>query len=242
MRRCYCIPLTYTYEPTVSALLTLSPPTSRCAHRAHGRGGDLFYASHAWHPFFLQGTKTLAYELWEDLGFRAPDNIIIPTGGGSNILGCDIGFSELMRSGEIKNLPRLFCAQPLVCSPIATAILEAQGVNDEVTAPKEWNVPIQTAAEGTSISRPVRQDECVTAVLRSKGGAVRVTEDQMKEATFEMAQMGLYTEPTCAQAAAACKLLLEKGTIKPDETTVVVLTSTGVKATPMIADLLRVKI
>lgn len=87
----------------------------------------LFYASHNWHPFFLHGeavtpppchatsllppervmrwlrgragTKTLAYELWEDLGFQAPDNVIIPTGAGSNILGCDLGFSELLRSG-----------------------------------------------------------------------------------------------------------------------------------------------
>ena len=61
--------------------------------------------------------------MWEDLGFRAPDNIIIPTGAGSNILGCDLGFSELLRTGEIKRLPRLFCAQPLLCSPIATEVL-----------------------------------------------------------------------------------------------------------------------
>jgi threonine synthase len=68
----------------------------------------IFYASHNWHPFFLQGTKTLAYEIWEDLGYQAPDNIIIPTGAGSNILGCDIGFGELLRSGQIRKLPRLF--------------------------------------------------------------------------------------------------------------------------------------
>ena len=68
----------------------------RCA-----RSETIFYASHNWHPFFLHGTKTLAYELWEDLGFRAPDNIITPCGAGSNVLGCEIGFSELLRAGEI---------------------------------------------------------------------------------------------------------------------------------------------
>ena len=61
--------------------------TADAAVAAHGRegrgGGSVFYASHAWHPFFLQGTKTLAYELWEDLGFRAPDNVILPTGSSS---------------------------------------------------------------------------------------------------------------------------------------------------------------
>ena len=83
--------------------------------------GDHFYASHNWHPFFLQGTKTLAYELWEDLGFRAPDNIIMPCGAGSNVLGCEIGFSELLRAGEIEAMPRIFAAQPANCGPIAAA-------------------------------------------------------------------------------------------------------------------------
>ncbi len=66
---------------------------------AVARSSSVFYASHNWHPFFLHGTKTLAYELWEDLGFRAPDNIITPCGAGSNVLGCEIGFSELLRAG-----------------------------------------------------------------------------------------------------------------------------------------------
>ena len=130
--------------------------TADAAVAAHGRdGGKVFYASHNWQPFFLQGTKTLAYELWEDMGFRAPDNVIIPTGAGSNILGCDLGFSELRASGEIQSLPRLFCAQPLVCSPIATAIQAAIGEEDGKVAPEAWNTPTKTMAEGTSIAQPV---------------------------------------------------------------------------------------
>ena len=69
---------------------------------------SIFYASHNWHPFFLHGTKTLAYELWEDLGFRAPDNVITPCGAGSNVLGCEIGFSELLRDGEIDSYAAYF--------------------------------------------------------------------------------------------------------------------------------------
>ena len=227
--------------------------TADAAVAAHGRGGDLFYASHNWHPFFLQGTKTLAYELWEDLGFKAPTNVIIPSGAGSNILGCDLGFSELLANGEISALPRLFCAQPLVCSPIATAILDALD-EDDGQSPRcggaakrngpppsdSWNVPTKTVAEGTSIARPVRLPECVDAVVRSKGGAVRVTEAQIQDATFALARIGLYTEPTCAQAAAAYETLLASGKVRADETTVIVLTSTGVKATPSIAGLLGV--
>ena len=74
--------------------------TGHAPTRPSGRPRAIFYASHNWQAFFLQGTKTLAYELWEDLGFRAPDNVIIPTGAGSNVLGCDIGFGELLRRGR----------------------------------------------------------------------------------------------------------------------------------------------
>jgi threonine synthase len=93
-------------------------PREESEHEAIRQSDNIFYASHNWHPFFLQGTKSLAYELWEDLGFKAPDNIIIPTGAGSNVLGCHIGFSELVAAGQIKKLPKLFIAQPLNCSPI----------------------------------------------------------------------------------------------------------------------------
>ena len=92
-------------------------PMRRCARRR-----TIFYASHNWHPFFLQGTKTLAYELWEDLGFRAPDNVIVPCGAGSNVLGCGIGFSELLRAGQIDAMPRIFAAQPANCAPIAARL------------------------------------------------------------------------------------------------------------------------
>src|SRR5688572_14482413 len=58
-----------------------------------------FYAGHNWHPFFLDGIKTIGYELWEDLGYRAPDNIVFVSGAGSIALGCDVAFGELLRAG-----------------------------------------------------------------------------------------------------------------------------------------------
>src|SRR5882724_8686430 len=83
--------------------------------------GESFYASHNWHPFFIEGTKTLAYELWEQLGFTVPDNILVPTGYGSNILGLDRGFDELTRQGEITRRPRLFAVQAENCAALAAA-------------------------------------------------------------------------------------------------------------------------
>lgn len=208
-------------------------PGSRqdCADAALAESERLFYASHNWHPFFLHGTKTLAYELWEDLGFRAPDNVIVPCGAGSNVLGCGIGFDELRRAGEIDRGPRIFAAQPANCAPIARAFLG------------EAAVPAQpTIAEGTAIAQPIRLAE-VNQVLRdSGGGAVMLEEAEIAAATLELARTGIYVEPTCAQAAAAFARLLAAGTIRADETTVVVLTGTGLKSTPRIAELLGLAI
>jgi len=88
-------------------------PRQESETEAIRQSSEVFYASHNWQPFFLQGTKLLAYELWEDFDFDPPDNIIMPVGAGSNLLGCDIGFKELMAAGQIKKLPRLYAAQPL---------------------------------------------------------------------------------------------------------------------------------
>jgi threonine synthase len=200
---------------------------------AEARAASTFYASHNWHPFFLHGTKTLAYELWEDLGFRVPDNIIIPCGAGSNVLGCDIGFGELLRAGEIDRLPRLFAAQPANCGPIATTFIA--GRREKVSTPV-----LPTIAEGTAIAAPIRLPEVLAALRRCGGGAVLLTEEEIGTSTLELARTGIYVEPTCAQAAAAFGRLLATGAIKANETTVLVLTSTGLKATPRIAELLGI--
>lgn len=194
---------------------------------AEARASTLFYASHNWQPFFLEGTKTLAYELWEDLGFAAPDNVIVPCGAGSNVLGCWIGFSELLRAGAITRMPRLWAVQPVHCGPIAAA---AMGVEAAPVRP--------TMAEGTAIAAPIRLPEVVAALRESGGGAVLLQEDAIGAEVLHLARLGLYVEPTCAQAAAAFGVLLADGRIGVGETTVVVLTGTGLKATPRIAELL----
>ncbi len=188
------------------------------------QSASIFYASHNWQPFFLQGTKTLAYELWEDLGFRAPDNVVIPCGAGSNVLGCEIGFDELLRRGEISRMPRLFAAQPANCAPLVAAFEAGAKVCTEIE-------PRPTIAEGTAIARPVRGREVLAALRASGGAAVAVGEDEIETAARRLALGGLYAEPTSAVAAAGLSRLLASGAIGPGESTVVVLTGGGLKAT-----------
>jgi threonine synthase len=216
------------------AMVELIPGTRQdTADAAVARSDSVFYASHNWHPFFLQGTKTLAYELWEDLGFRAPDNIITPCGAGSNVLGCEIGFSELLRAGLIDTLPRIFAAQPANCAPIAAAFMAG---SDEAVP----TTISPTIAEGTAIARPIRMREVLGTLRQTRGGAVTLTEQEIGEATLDLARIGIYVEPTAAQAAAAFGKLLATGTITPEQTTVLVMTGTGLKATQRIAELLGI--
>ena len=120
----------------------------------------IFYASHNWHPFFLHGTKTLAYELWEDLGFRAPDNVIMPCGAGSNVLGCEIGFSELLRAGRDR------ATAPHLRRPAGR--IARRSPRRSSPGRRGGRDPDQpTIAEGTAIAQPIR--------LREVLGALRAT-------------------------------------------------------------------
>jgi len=206
-------------------------PRQATADEAIRQSERIFYASHNWQAFFLQGTKTLAYELWEDLAFRAPDNIIIPMGAGSNVLGCDIGFAELMRAGEIDRLPRLFGVQPERCAPIHASFMA--GV--DVPVPVETG---PTVAEGTAIAKPVRLREVIAALRRSGGATVAVSEQAIIEGVWQLARAGLYVEPTSASPFPALRQLRASGVVKPEEVTVLVLTGSGLKATQTTARLM----
>ncbi len=181
--------------------------------------GEGFYASHNWQAFFLEGTKTLAYEIWEDLGFRAPDAVVLPVGAGSGLLGLALGFGELLRAGQIDRLPRLYAAQPLACSPV-----------DAAHRGQPARPVSSTLAEGAAIRSPLRMPEMLAALRESRGGSVAVTEAEIVRAHAELAGHGLFAEPTSAVAAAGFARLLVDGAISPDETTVVVLTGSGLKA------------
>ena len=193
---------------------------------------EIFYASHNWQPFFIEGTKTLAYELWEQLDFRAPDNVVVPLGYGSNISGCARGFAELLRNGEIASMPRLFGVQALNCAPYYRAYQANAGdlVDTEITP---------TIAEGIASSKPTRVREVLSAVRDSGGAIVAVSEADIVAALGTLARSGLYVEPTSAAAAAGLSHLVRSDIIQRDQSTVLVLTGTGLKASERIGQLLN---
>ncbi|WP_306205742.1 threonine synthase [Actinoplanes sp. RD1] len=204
------------------------------ADEAVRRSAGVFYASHNWHPFFLQGTKLLAYEIWEDLGFDAPDAVVLPCGAGSLVLGLHLGFGELLASGAITRRPRLLVAQPARCSPLASAFAAGR---DTVT-PGEWS---PTIAEGTSIARPIRDREVLAAVRTSGGAMSAVPEEAIAPAAFELAGRGLYAEPTSAIVLPALRDFAARGDLIPGQTVVVILTGTALKSADTMGRLLAAR-
>ncbi|AQQ05335.1 pyridoxal-5'-phosphate-dependent protein subunit beta [Roseibium algicola] len=212
------------------ANVTLVPGTRQDTEDAAiALSNHVFYASHNWHPMFLQGTKTLGYEIWEDLGFKAPDNIVIPAAAGSNVLGCHLAFEELQAAGEIDRMPRIFVTQPKNCCPLHYALnpdlLEEHAPSFE-----------PTIAEGTAIRQPIRLSEMIEAVSVTGGTTAVLSENEILKAALSLAKQGIYTEPTSAHAAAGASQLLRRGHINPDDETIVILTGSGLKATQFYAD------
>ena len=151
---------------------------------------QLFDYQRHWNPYFVEGVKSMAYELWEQLGFKAPDNIICPPGNGSITLGLAQGFSELLANGEVAHLPCLLPVQPENCNPIWR---------------KFWNVDTpfeakETVAEGSALEYPSKCKEVVEAVRRSQGELVSVTK-------------GYFVEPTSSAAFAGASKRIAAGKI-----------------------------
>lgn len=190
------------------------------AQEATNRAGAIPYASHDWNPFFLEGIKTIGYEIWENLGFALPDNIVTVAGSGSIPLGLDLAFEELLSAGEIAIKPKIYIGQPEGWDPIVAAI-HSRAYRPTTRA---------RLAEGASIGAPVRGLEVARVVTASGGSGVSVTDQQIATSTRFLVSRGLFAEPTSAIAHAAYRYLGTTGAIAPTERTVVVLTGSGLKA------------
>lgn len=182
-----------------------------------------FYASHNWSPWFAHGIKTFAFEIWEQLGFRAPGAILLPAGQGSLVLGCALAFEELLASEEIASLPRIYALQPELCNPLARAF--RQGSPIPVSVEKG-----ETAAEGISSANPVRGKAVLAAVRKSGGDILSFSEAEIWKGFLSLARRGYYVEPTSAIVAAGVERLRARGVFRSGETVVALLSGSGLKA------------
>jgi threonine synthase len=178
-----------------------------------------YYASHAHNPLFVEGCKTMAYEIWEQLGRRAPETLITPVGQGSILLGLYKGFSDLLASGLISALPRLVGVQAAACAPLANAMRNGLEIPEAV-------VPGPTLAEGIQIAAPVRGRELVAALGADRGTCLSVSEDEIALAARDLAHAGFYSEATSAVTLAGYRQL---GGASACGRTVLILSGSGLK-------------
>jgi threonine synthase len=198
------------------------------AAAARAEAEHAYYASHVFNPYFFQGTKTFAFEIWEQMGFRAPDQVILPVGHGTLYLGAYFGFRDLLEAGEIPRLPRLIGIQAEPCAPLAAA----------------WNgrpaaAPGPTIAEGIRIAAPDRAGAILEACRQSDGDLLTVSETEIVSALRCLGRSGLYVEPTAAVAPAGALKLAAAGHLPGEGTTIIPLTGSGLKAGSTIAELLK---
>ncbi len=182
------------------------------------------YASHNWHPFFLEGTKTLAYEIVEQLGWRAPTHVLCPVGFGSIYLGLFIGFQELQAQGIIVNMPRLLGVQPDVCCPIYNAY-----VNKTETIIRMAQTG-KTLAEGTTAELPIRGRMILDAIATTNGAFTTVNNTDIKTGLETLSAKGIYVEPTSAVVVKGYQKFQETGIINTGDLVVSILTGIGLKA------------
>ena len=186
------------------------------AAEALRRSGETFYASHNWQPFFLEGTKTFAYELFEQAE-PLPDVIFYPIGNGSLILGSFKGFNEMKSLGWIDTVPRMVGIQVASYSPVYSRVT---GNHPE---PNED----ETIAKGIAVREPVRLAQLADAILATSGTVVAVDDGQIRVAQKKLARAGFLVEPTSAAVLAG--YLAWKGNGGEAERPLLPLTGWGLK-------------
>lgn len=174
-------------------------------------------------PFYAEGSKTLGYEIAEQLGWRLPDQIVIPVASGSQLTKVDKAFKELIKLGLVEEKPyRIFGAQATGCNPVATAF--KAGV-DAIRPVKP-----DTIAKSLAIGNPA-DGIYVLDATRSSGGAVEeVTDHEIRSAIVLLARTeGIFTETAGGTTLAVTKKLVETGALDPTLETVIINTGHGLK-------------
>lgn len=175
-------------------------------------------------PYRLEGKKTLGYELAEQLGWRLPDVILYPTGGGTGLIGMWKAFIEMEALGWIDDKrPRMYSVQATGCAPIVRAF-EA-GADEAVEFPNA-----HTRASGLRVPKAIGDFLMLRILRESGGGAIAIDDDEMIRVTREVGGAeGLFIAPEGAACFAALCSLVDSGTIKRDEHVVVFNTGSGIK-------------
>ena len=172
-------------------------------------------------PYASEGYKTIAYELWQDLGDELPDAIVVPTAGAEVIFALERGFTELRGIGAIERIPRLVAAEPAAGAPMFHAL--AQNLDHIPAVPHAETV-------ATSIGASVGSYRGIVAIRETSGTDVAVTESEILDAYAQLARdEGIFAEPSAAAATAGALQLAHDGLLPAGSTVLSISSSGGLK-------------
>ena len=183
------------------------------------------YLVNSINPFRIEGQKTVAFELAEQLEWYVPDHLVLPGGNLGNSSAFGKGFRELLKSGLIDRLPKITVVQATGAAPFARFYSESKHdafVNEEHP---------QTLASAIKIGAPVSWPKAWRAVSETGGSVITVTEQEIADAKAVIGRDGIGCEPASATTVAGIRKLVQDGAIKEDETVVAVLTGHLLKDT-----------
>jgi len=180
-------------------------------------------------PYYSEGSKTHGFEIAEQLGWKLPDNVVVPMAGGSLIGKIAKAFRELVTLGWVEERPvKFFGAQATGCSPISTAVKRDLARFE----PQKPN----TVARSLAIGNPADGPYAIKLIRESSGWAEDVSDPEIIAAIKLLAETeGVFTETAGGVTAGVTQKLIREGRIHPDETTVVCITGNGLKTTDAIA-------
>ncbi len=181
-------------------------------------------------PYYAEGSKTYAYEIAEQFGWKAPRHIIVPSAGGSLITKVWKALNELYKIGLLdKPKTKVYCAQAQGCSPIVTAIKE----KSEVIKP----VKPKTIAKSLAIGNPADGYYAVSTVQESGGWGEEASDMEIVEGMKLLARTeGIFTETAGGVTVAVTKKLIEQGRIPRDESIVIAITGNGLKTQEAVSE------
>ncbi len=180
-------------------------------------------------PYYAEGSKTVGFEIAEQLGWRLPDNIVVPMAGGSLITKIKKAFDELITLGLVEAKPvKFFGAQATGCSPISTAVKAGR---PEIEPQKP-----ATIARSLAIGNPADGHYAIKAITKSGGWSEDVADAEVVESIQLLAETeGVFTETAGGVTVGCARKLYRDGRISPDETTVLCITGNGLKTTDALA-------
>ncbi|HTG50955.1 MAG TPA: threonine synthase [Gemmatimonadales bacterium] len=173
-------------------------------------------------PYRIEGKKTLGLEIARQMGWRLPDAVVYPAGGGTGLIGMWLAFAELLALGWVQGrMPRLYAVQSAGCAPVVEAV--ARGADHCEPWPDPW-----TIASGLRVPAPLGGPLMLRAIRESGGGAVAVSDAELSRRATEISRLeGLDLSPEGGASLAAAAQLLEAGAIKASEHVVLFNTGAG---------------